>query len=216
MNCAKFRTELPELLYGELPPGEASTVETHLAACPACRAEYAALRQLRERLNAVTAPKVHVNVAHIHRQAAELQDRRMRRWRRTALAVGGLAAAVLLVSLLRFEIRLDAHQIVLTWGSPATAVPVPPGVGFIPPVAAVEKHASTDVEEQIRLVKDLVHALARDVNARDQQRQQELVRLTLRLQELQRQSANQRAATERDLAALYVAYFGPKEKGSKQ
>jgi hypothetical protein len=216
MNCATIRTQLLELLYGELPTGEAGTVEAHLAGCPCCRAEYAALRQLRERLDAVTTPKVHVNVARIQQQAMELQDRRMRRWRRIALAAGGLAAAVLLVSFLRFEIRLDTHQIVLTWGSPAMAVPVPLGVGIIPPVAAAKKRVSTDIEEQIQLVKELVHALARDVNARDQQRQQELVRVMARLQELQRQSANQRAATERDLAALYVAYFGPKEKGSKQ
>ena len=46
MTCTDVRAALPALLYAELPAAEADTLRSHLAGCPACRAEHAALQRL--------------------------------------------------------------------------------------------------------------------------------------------------------------------------
>lgn len=51
MNCRYFQDHLTEMLAGELPAEEQKRMEQHLAACPACAAEY---RAAREALHAVT------------------------------------------------------------------------------------------------------------------------------------------------------------------
>lgn len=217
MNCTELREQLPELLYGELSPERAAIMQQHLAECAACRAESAAVQRMRRQLDAAPTPKVHVDLPRLYRAASSAQEARTRHWRRLAYTAGGLAAAVFLAMILRLEIRLDQRQIILAWGQTAAAVPVPerpPRAN--PPLAAMDGAKLATMENQIHLLDELVHALALDVDTRDQRQRQEIVRLALRLQDWQRQTASQRAATERDLAALYVAQFGPKEKGAKQ
>ena len=226
MNCTELRERLPELLYGELTPEAASVVEQHVANCEACRAEYQALHRLRQRLDAVPAPKVQVDVPRLFRQAADVQEQRVRRWRRLTLAAGGLAAAVFLVLILRLEVRVDAHQVVLTWNSTAAGVPSSSAAPATKPVEPVAEDLELAVlGRELRLAKELIHALARDlesrpdardVDARDRRLRREIDRLTNRLQEFEKETASQRAVTARYLDALYVAYFGPKEKGAKQ
>ena len=224
MNCTELRQRLPELLYGELTPEEVSTVEQHVADCAECRAEYQALHRLCQRLDAVPAPKVQVDVPRLFRQAADVQEQRARRWRRLTLTAGGLAAAVFLILILRLEVRVDDHQVVLTWNSVAASSPgAAPVARPVEPVA--ENLELAALGRELRLAKELIHALARDlesrpdardVDARDRRLRREIDRLTNRLQEFEKETASQRVATARYLDALYVAYFGPKEKGAKQ
>ncbi len=47
MNCTDWKDKLPDLVDGMLAPAVARALETHLAACPACRAELESLRALR-------------------------------------------------------------------------------------------------------------------------------------------------------------------------
>ena len=47
MSCSPERAALPALLYSDLEPAAAATLRAHLAACPECRREYAALEQVR-------------------------------------------------------------------------------------------------------------------------------------------------------------------------
>ncbi|MGE0710709.1 MAG: zf-HC2 domain-containing protein [Planctomycetota bacterium] len=56
MDCEAFVTELPELLYGELPPERAAAAEEHAAGCAACGELMAELRAVRGALPTVTPP----------------------------------------------------------------------------------------------------------------------------------------------------------------
>ena len=83
-----------------------------------------------------------------------------------AVACCGAAAVLAAIAMvLRMEVRLDLHQLVLRWGSlPAggqAALPPPPTLAQAP------KTASPETEEQLRLLSQLIHALADTAEARD-------------------------------------------------
>jgi Putative zinc-finger len=211
-TCAQTRESLADLLYGEVSPAETQAVQQHLAACPVCQAEYAGLRQVRAALDTAEPPasEVAVDLTRIYREAAHRQAKRLRRWRR--LAVAGLAAAaVLLVAFgLKLEVRLEQHQVVLRWGTPPQVEP--PRVAPKPPERdrpAAERHA------EMQLVKDLIHLLADDVKTRDAQQKEAMFALRERVEALRVLVDERYAATERDVSALYTAQFGPREKGDR-
>jgi hypothetical protein len=205
------------LLYGDLTADEAVRVEEHLAACPACRQVSGALAQVRRLLDVVPAPACPaplVDLPRLYREAAERQGRRLRRWRRTALVLGGLAAAVALLAVgLRLEVRMEGHQVVVRWGTPPTVVEAPPPPPTATPMPERIVGPAPEIEEQVRILGELVQLLATDMDERDQRHQEELARLQIRLLALQQQSAQWRLATERDVDALYVAQFGQPKKG---
>jgi hypothetical protein len=210
MTCSDVRASLPELLYGRLGPAAAAGAEQHLAGCAACRAEWQTLRHVCRLLDLPAAPAVQVDLPALYRRAAEGQAVRARRWRWTALAAGGLAAALAVVAFgLRLEVRLEAHQVVLRWGTPPPAASPPqPAAG--PDLVAQPVSVS---EAELRLPRDLIHALADDVDARDQRQQQALVRMQERLQEIQRQANRRLTELERHLAALRAAQLLQSMKG---
>ena len=216
MNCADARTHLPALLYGDLPPGEADAVRSHLAGCAACRQQYAELQQLRHALDAMPGPAVQVDLPRLFQEAAERQVRRARRWRRAALAGCAAVGLLLVVAGLRVEVHVDAHQLTLRWGGApaADAVPVPRGPDA-PPPEAPEGRSSADVERRLELMSRLIHALNEDLEERDVHQRQALQRVQARLDELQFQGNARWGETERNIAALYTAQFGPTKKGER-
>lgn len=56
MNCERFQLDLPDLLYGELPPEGRAEAEAHAEGCPACAALLAELRGVKGALPSVTPP----------------------------------------------------------------------------------------------------------------------------------------------------------------
>jgi anti-sigma factor RsiW len=214
MNCTQAHDQLPALLYGELRSEEKAYLEKHLAECSTCRQEYAALREVRELLDRVPAPEYRLDLPKLYRQAADRQVRRVRIWRRMAVACCGAAAALAFIALVwRMEARLEPHQLVLRWG------PVPVGGQAIqspaPTLAQAAKAAPPETEEQLRLLSQLIHALADTAEARDFRQRQELVQLRAELGELQRRTAQWRRDTERDVGALYTAHLISVRKGEK-
>jgi hypothetical protein len=210
MTCTDARTQLPALLYSDLPPAAADAVRGHLAGCAACRQEYAALQQVRHTLDAVPPPAVQVDLPRLYREAAERQARRARRWRRAALAGLAAAAVLLLAAGLRLQVHLDARQLVVRWGGPGGE---PPPHRDAPPPEVAEAGAPDEAEKRLQLMSSLIHALAEDLEARDAQQQQALKRLQDRLDALQFQGNARWGETERNIAALYAAQFGPTRKG---
>jgi anti-sigma factor RsiW len=218
MNCTQAREALPGLLYGDLPPDETTAVQGHLADCSVCRTEYTALQRLRKALDtAPPVPAVQVDLPRLYQQAGQFQERRLRRWRRAALAAFAAAAVVLLLFGLSLELRVQGHQLVVRWGSPppegVTPTPAPQPVRQ--DVAQVPPSVVLVSEEELRLMKDLIHALAADVKSRDRQQQEALTRLQLRLEALQTLSNRRWADTERTHTVFYTALFGPREKGAR-
>jgi hypothetical protein len=206
MNCTAIRDVLPALLYDDLPPDEAARLHKHLAGCSACKAEYEALRRLRQGLDRLPAPGVQVDLARLYREAVRFQEGRLRRWRRAAAVMVAAAALVLLAFLLNLEVRVDGHQLVVRWGSPPEPVAPTPMIVQAPPAPPAIS------AEEVRLLRDLIHALAADVEDRDYRRQQALARLQLRLETLQTQTERRLADNERTSAAFYTALFGPRNK----
>ncbi|HEV3260016.1 MAG TPA: zf-HC2 domain-containing protein [Gemmataceae bacterium] len=213
-NCDQARQALPGLLYGDLAADEQAAVEKHLQGCPACREDYAALQRVRRLLDTVPAPDVRVDLRGVYAEAARLQDKRLRRWRQAAVACLAAAAAVLIMLGLRLEVRLAAGQVTVRWGAPPEAVVHAPGPERRPDVARAQPPAGAVTPEEMRLAKELIHALAADIDARDRLQQQALARLQAGLEDLQRQADQQWSATERDVTALYTAHFGSRDQGA--
>jgi hypothetical protein len=221
MNCPQARDRLPELLYGGLAPGDAAAVESHLAGCADCRRERDALKHVREALDAVPPASAEVDLPRLYRAAAQVQERRSRRWRRAALACGALAAALALaVALPGVEVRCEAHQLTLRWGSPPAAPrpdppPAPEPPAPEPPRVQLVSTTAPDVEERLRLLSDLVQLLSADADSRDARRRRELDALRVQLNDLREQSRRWRLSTERDVAALYAVQFPEGKKGKE-
>jgi Putative zinc-finger len=212
MNCSHIRAHLPQWLYGDLPPDAAAQVAAHLAICADCRREGEALKQVRQALDAVPAATAEVDLPRLYRTVAQTQERRLRRWRRIALTLGGLAAAlVLLAALPSLEVRCEDHQFVVRWGAPP---PLPPAVQPVPPPpheSEVERPqfvsvTAPDVEDSLRKLSDLVQLLADDASKRDERSRRELETLRAQLKEL-------RVSMDRDVAALYAVQFSETKKG---
>jgi len=101
MTCAEAREQLEMLVLGGLSPAQAADVESHLAACPTCRAAVAEYRLLLREIKrgASAAPTPAVARAVREAIAAQVRARRRRVRIRPAAAVVGSAAALLLIGL---------------------------------------------------------------------------------------------------------------------
>jgi anti-sigma factor RsiW len=213
MNCSRTRVCLGEFVHGGLTPANRKQLEVHLQSCAACRAECTALQQVGRLLDRLPAPETQVDLARLYRDAAEAQQRRMRRWRRVAVTLGIAAAGALLLALgLRCEVHLEAHQLVVRWGTPTPAAAPP-----LPRAPVIEERLaggiSPEVEERLRMLGELVETLAAEGEARDRRQREELVRLKVRLHELHQEAATWHAIVDRDVSALYGVQFPPKRKG---
>lgn len=56
MNCERFQLDLPDLLYGEMPPEAQQAAEAHAEGCAACAALLAELKGVKGALPTVTPP----------------------------------------------------------------------------------------------------------------------------------------------------------------
>lgn len=197
MKCTTVRAALPQLIYGEASPQDAALRE-HLAGCTACRREAEALQGVRCLLDDVSVPHIEVNLPQLHRSLAERQIRRMRRWRRVAVALGALAAMLLLAIGLHLEVRLQAGLLLVRWGDPPPSEPAPP--------QPLVKHYSLppETEAEIRVLSELIHALKQDADDRDQRFTERIDHLQEHVRVLQSQTDRRWSATEKDVAALYL------------
>jgi Putative zinc-finger len=218
MNCAQVRAALPEFVYGRLTPEVQGQVESHISECAECRRESTALRQVRHLLTVVQTPEVRVDMLAVYRAAAERQMRRVRTWRRCALAAYVAAVALIaLTALTRLEIHVGSSEMVVRWG-PAlvpeqTPVAHAPGSPVAPLLSTAPRDLSS-IEDRLRLLSELTQALADDDRDRDEQREREIAHLRVQISDWQGQSAQRFGAVERDFDALYTAQF-PSHNGGR-
>jgi len=192
MRCDEVRSLLPGHADGGLADPFGLGVETHLAGCPDCRSEFAALRNVCALLDEAAAPVVQLDAARLREEALWRERRRARRWRRVAVAA--LAASVVLAVLAllpRLDIRHEQGRLVVSW------MKTPVAVAPAPPPSAVQPD-----EERLQRLEQLVHALALDAQNREVFQQQELVRLQVELERLRQESFNFRVSTEQDVSTL--------------
>ena len=208
MSCSVIRNQLPLLLYGNLLPEEKPTVEKHLAACISCQREFEALRSVQQKLGLLAAPDVQIDLPRFYRRAAERQERGRRRWRRLALATASAAAILVGCTLtLRLEAHVEGHQFILRWGGPPEVRndAVASGQHAQPEMdrTAEKLPVAAATEDQIRLLSELIHALADSVQSVERREQQDTAQLQARLLELQQQNAQRWSALERTVDSLY-------------
>jgi anti-sigma factor RsiW len=207
MNCQQVRPQLAELLYGDVAPLEKTDVEKHLAYCAECSSEYRALANVRRLLDLPKAPASGAGLPGVYRLLAERQAERMRRWRRVALALAGVAALLAIFALgVRFEARMEQGQLVLRWGPvPKRALeqqPDSPASG--PSERPAEPVSVRALEDQLHTVSKILHALADDLRELERREQLNTADLHARLKEVQEHSLRRLAALERNVEALYV------------
>jgi hypothetical protein len=216
MNCTDIRERFPDLLYETLPFAELEQLNDHLAHCSTCKSEFASLRDLHRALDSVAAPDVSVNLPTLYRRVADLRQRSVKRWRRAALAVGCIAAAVIAVLAFRLEIRVGSDQVMIRWGN---SIPVPDlaanGKSESVRLAQSDSSNSPASELELQPMRGLIYALADDldklageVEARDRRQQQAVARL-------QENLAQVRLIMQRQLNARQVALDSSK-KGEDQ
>jgi hypothetical protein len=202
MTCDTVRPQLPLAASGDLAAEQLPEIQRHCDACPACAAE---LKGLQATLQALTdagpMATATVDIAAIYQTHAQQQTRSLRRWRRTAFALG--AAASLLIGLFavtRLEWQWDAQQLVLRWG-PEEQKPSPEVVA----AAAQPVPFKENAETRLARLEELVLALVDDNQGLDTQ-QQRRERLTAdALLQLARQLEDLKQETRRDRAGLYAA-----------
>lgn len=112
-DCERSREDLIDLLYGEAGTDARLRAQAHLAACPACHDEHAALRRVRAELPAWKLP-----------EAPAAQPRRlgMPLAVRAGLALAAsllLATGAIVVS--GSELRYDGGALYVRFGRPATS-----------------------------------------------------------------------------------------------
>lgn len=206
MNCADIRAHLAAFVYGDLPATEAAAVERHLADCPSCRTERSQLERMRRALDAVPAPSVQVDTNTLYERLARRQAAGARRWRRAALAIAAVAAAVLIaVTALRLDVRVHKDELVIRWGE--TGAIDAPAVQRLVDHVPQDTRALAGLRDEVHTLAELVQAIATDVDTRDRSRQRDVAALQARIESMQQELARTQSATERDVAALYAAHF---------
>ncbi|MES1210282.1 MAG: zf-HC2 domain-containing protein, partial [Pseudomonadota bacterium] len=78
VDCEQTRALMLELLYGELAPAAQAEVAAHVAACPACRTELAALQSTRSMARqalVADAPPARARAAILRAAAAAVPGR---------------------------------------------------------------------------------------------------------------------------------------------
>jgi len=116
MKCEEIKELLTEYLDGELPVGDAASVEEHAAGCEACRAELEALRQTSALLKSL--PRADAPAA-LARNVAAAVDRQITARRRAAalrwMHVGGwlsaAAAIIIMINLAPWESPPDSTKV---------------------------------------------------------------------------------------------------------
>lgn len=199
MTCTEVRAVLPLWLYGE-PMTEEKALREHLAHCSACRREHQAFAEVRQRLDTLAVPPVAVDLSRLHAARHARQTRALRRWRRIAVGISGVAALLLLTLGLRLEVRWEARQLVVRWGEPPPPVVAPTA----PPIVVTKTELPPETEAELRILSDLIHALKQDVEDRDRAVVERLDRLNSHLRSLESQADRRWNENKQDVAALYL------------
>lgn len=218
MNCTKFQKQLSEYITGELPERDAKVISQHIEKCAGCRREHHTLQRVLGALDETPpAERVNVDYSKLYQQAAFENQRQLRRWRRIGIGVTAAAAVLLVFVGLKLHVQIDRHQFVLRWSEPPVDRQSQPQQQVNPPVVndqpEVSKLAVT--AEDFELMKQLVHALAADIDRVDDKYQEQLIDLSSKYSSLESLTKERWTAAQRQFYVLYTAQFGDVRKGAK-
>src|SRR5262249_10896195 len=127
-------------------------------------------------------------------------------WRTAAFV--GVAAIVLLLAL-RLEVRVNDRQLVLRWGSPEPAAAAATTV-----IVQREIVPPSDLDERLARMSELIRALAKNADAADRERAEQLSKLRQEFNLLQKENQRRWSQTRQEVDALYTAQFGSRQLGA--
>ena len=106
-ECRRTRNRLIDYLEGELPEQASAEVAAHLARCPACKQEMAALEASRTALTSLTRAECPDGMwARIESRIRGVEDERSRAWRILSRPACAFATSVALFLLLGLSISV--------------------------------------------------------------------------------------------------------------
>ena len=174
------------------------------------------LRHVQMMLNRIDTPSPKpVDVAAIYCAALEREIRSNRRWKRVAAVGAMLAASLLFFALLpKLEVRADANEFTIRWGSPAPiAVVTPP---MLPQPDHELHQLAVNQQRELKTLKELLLTLATDVEERDTRQQEKLTAVLQGFRQFERNTQKQFAETDHTQQGLYAAIFSkPQFNGAK-
>lgn len=173
MKCSWILEQMSEYLTDELAVADRDRVDEHLAQCPSCRKDYGENHGLLGLLDAVPPATVSVNVNQIYRMTTERQRRVTQRYRRAFVAMSAVAAILALVFSLQLHIRWEKQALVIGWGTP----PVEKPKNQEEKPLQAPKTESYVSDDEMRLARKLIHALALEIERLDQQQGVEIDQL---------------------------------------
>lgn len=136
MNCNEIKESFNELLDGILAPAYRDTLETHLTACSACRAELERMQMLRMLLRADETPLPSVSlderVMRAFRERHGAADVNRAWWHRLVRSSLNIPAAALAMLVLTFATALVAFRL---GEISATSIVITSQSSTYPPVA---------------------------------------------------------------------------------
>jgi anti-sigma factor RsiW len=167
MSCSPY--ELKDYFFGELAPAERTAVESHVACCPACRDELAALNTTRSLLLSLPDEEPPRRIAFVSDKVFEP------RWWQKLWTSGprlGFAAAAMLAVAIVF------HAVAAPRPVPVAAVAEVPAAAIEAEVAKrvqteVAKAVAASQQDQMVRTLELVNAKLKDT--REEQREQLLM-----------------------------------------
>jgi hypothetical protein len=220
MNCSDVLPLLAELLAGDLAVAQADAVHRHLKDCPSCQDERQALAQVLGALDTAADPEVRVDLRRLYQQAAERQRRLARRWRRLCLVAAAAAVLLVLWLGLGLQVRVEHEQLVVRWSeqTPADRVPErdrqvsPPGPVQPKQSAPIDARTNVTLVSDVKLLRELVHALAAEVERLDGKQEQQLQALREELARLRALSENRWSTAESHFTVLYNSQFGTQKE----
>jgi hypothetical protein len=187
MNCVDAKSQLVDLLYGELSSHQERTLSEHFAGCHSCRAERDSLVEARNWLDQVEEPATNprLDASMLQRTAAKQSKRRHRR-RRVAVVAASLVAAVVVLMVAGPGWRCEIHQthIVLAWGEPRQPRPEKPPTTDLRPLLDEQRR-------EMREFGELLTLTAREVLDTDRRCAEDLTELNRRWSAYQSETSQQ-------------------------
>jgi hypothetical protein len=155
-------------------------------------------------MDVLPAPEVAIAPEAVLQSEAVRAARSLRRWKRLAATSAALAAGLMIVLLVRPDVRAADGAFVVRWKDP-TPAPPPTFVHIHQPVT------DPDQVERLALLAKLVRALADEAERRDRDRRAEIAALRARFDVLAVRGEARWQDIQRDMGVLYRAQFARKE-----
>jgi hypothetical protein len=213
MCCDNNSERLIELSYGELSRDDAEELESHLAACEACRREWEAIRQNGELLDLANRKHMRdvpsLDPADLFAAQQRSGARQLQRWKHLALAATAAAMLLAVTSAAIRRIEIDSTHVTIRWQES----PAPPPSQELKADAALAqfraelaetRHLLADHRQRLDNLDQLAALIVTELKDDDARFAQAVAALHVRIDVLRRQNDQRWQAVGRGFHDWYL------------